>query len=49
MVLDGGSIKELDGYSHWFLSFRSVASSLEKPLFAGYCMCHFKNKKIQLT
>ena len=49
MVLDDGSIKELDGYSHWFLYLRSVASGLEKPLLAGYCMCHFKNKKIQLT
>lgn len=34
MALDGGSIKE-DGYSQWFLSLRTVASALEKPLLAG--------------
>ena len=35
MVLDSGLIKELDGCMHWFLSLRSVVSSLEKPLRAG--------------
>lgn len=35
MVLDSGLIKELGGCSHWFLSLRSVVSSLEKPLVAG--------------
>ena len=49
MVLDGGSIKEVDSCLHWFLSLRSIVSGLEKPLLAGYCMCHFKNEKIQLT
>lgn len=34
MVLDSGLIKELDGCSHWFLSLRSVVSSLEQPLRA---------------
>jgi len=36
IALDGGSIKEADGCSQWFLSLRSVASGLEKPLLAGY-------------
>ena len=39
MGLDGGSIKEADSCSQWFLSLRSVAYSLEKPLLTGYCMC----------
>ena len=34
--LDGGSMNEADGCSQWFLSLRSVASGLEKPLLAGY-------------
>ena len=34
--MDGGSIKEADGCSQWFLSLRSVASGLEKPLLASY-------------
>ena len=42
MVLDSGLIKELDGCSHWFLSLRSVVSSLEKPLVAGWCGIHLK-------
>ena len=39
MGLDSGSIKEADSCSQWFLSLRSVAYSLEKPLLTGYCMC----------
>ena len=35
MTLEGGLIKEADGCSQWFLSLRSVASGLEKPLLAG--------------
>ena len=35
MALDGGSIKEADGSSQWFLSLRGLASGLEKPLLAG--------------
>ena len=42
MVLDSGLIKELDGCLHWFLSLRSVVSSLEKPLRAGCCGIHLK-------
>ena len=36
MALDGGSIKEANGRSQWFLSLRGVASGLEKPLLTGY-------------
>ena len=32
----GTLIKEANSCSHWFLSLHSVASSLEKPLLAGY-------------
>ena len=39
MVLDGGSIKEADSCSQWFLFLRSVAYGLAKPLLTGYCMC----------
>ena len=39
MELDGGSIKEADSCSQWFLYLRTVAYSLEKPLLTGYCMC----------
>ena len=35
MALDGGSMKEADGCSQWFLFFRSVMSGLEKPILAG--------------
>ena len=36
LAQDGGSIKESGhGYLQWFLSFRCVASGLEKPLIAG--------------
>ena len=34
MALDGGSIKEADGYSKWFLSLYSIVSGLEEPLLA---------------
>ena len=34
-ALDGGSIKETNGCSQWFLSLRSVAFDLEKPLLGG--------------
>ena len=42
-MLDGGSIKEADGCSQWFLSLRSVASGLEKPLLAT------NNRQFRLT
>ena len=35
MALDGGLMKEGNGCSQWFLSFRSVASGLEKPQLAA--------------
>ena len=39
MGLDGSLIKEADSCSQWFLSLRSVAYGLEKPLLTAYCMC----------
>ena len=35
MTMDDGSIKEANGSSQWFLSLRSVVSSLEEPLLRG--------------
>lgn len=36
MALDGSSIRQANGRSQPFLSFRSVAFGVEKPLLAGY-------------
>ena len=35
MALDGSSIKKADSCSQWFLSLRSIASDLKKPLPVG--------------
>ena len=36
MALDGGSIREANDRSQWFLSLCSVTSSMERLLLAGY-------------
>ena len=49
IALDGGSVKEADGYSQRFLFLRSVASVLEKPMLAGYWRTGRSNRHHSLT